>query len=206
MKEQGPEKEWCWPVRREAYDCASALTEAEISFLATARSLRINYSGPRFPALAAVRRLIEPLDDVFRYIAVHKPKCDQLIALLLKEMDERQISFWGWQDQQWFEIVENHRYFAGWMIAAAYLLCDFQSLAAFPKRRQVFPSLAQRVFGAQRFAAVVATVRSELTAARVEGPSEGSITAIQTTAVPGPACRITGSGCARMGASGALLV
>ena len=32
------------------------------------------------------------------------------------------------------------------------------------KRRQVFPSLAQRVFGAQRFAAVVTTVRSELAA------------------------------------------
>lgn len=52
----------------------------------------------------------------------------------------------------------------GWLLALAYLLCDFQSLEQLPKRRHVFSALAARVFGAIRFEALVTELRSELEA------------------------------------------
>jgi integrase len=163
MKKQKHENDWSWPVQLEDYDRATSLTDAERSFLGHSNP-RVNYSGSRFPALAAVRRLVEPLDDVFRHIEVRKQKGDVLVALLLREMGKRQTSFWAWSDQQWIETMSAHRYFAGWLLALAYLLCDFQSLEQLPKRRHVFSSLAARVFGAIRFEALVTELRSELEA------------------------------------------
>lgn len=164
MKDQDPGKDWFWPVCCDTYDSAIALSDIELAFLTADPASQINYSGVRLPALTPVRRLIEPLEDVFIYIDVRKPKRDQLVRLLLQEMGQRRISFWGWKDQEWIEIAGAHRYFANWLIAAAYLLCDFQSLCAFPKRSQIFSSLAQRVFGPQRFEVIAAKLQQELSA------------------------------------------
>jgi hypothetical protein len=118
MKKPKHENDWRWPVRLEDYDRGTSLTGTERSFLGHSNP-RLNYSGSRFPALAAVRRLVEPLDDVFRHIEVKKQKGDVLVALLLREMGKRQTSFWAWSDQEWIETMSAHRYFAGWLLALA---------------------------------------------------------------------------------------
>ncbi|MBV8808933.1 MAG: hypothetical protein JO033_09675, partial [Acidobacteriaceae bacterium] len=62
----------------------------------------------------------------------------------------------------WVEVVNSRCYDANRLIAVAYLLCGFQSLDAFGKRRQVFFRLAHRVFGAERFTRMVAEVEDGL--------------------------------------------
>jgi hypothetical protein len=118
MKDEDAQKEWRWPLNHHAYDNTIALSDSELCFLAGRPKTRINCSEPRAPELAVVSRLIEPLEDVFTYIGVRKPKRNQLFPLLLEEMGQRQISFWGWRDQDWIEIAENHRYFASQLFNA----------------------------------------------------------------------------------------
>ncbi len=164
MKDQDSANEWSWPVPCDAYDNTIALSDTEISFLSALPAPRINYSGARLPTLAPVHRLVKPLEDVFIYMDVRKPKRDQLLPLLLQEMGKRRISFWGWKDEEWIQISGNHPYFANWLIAAAFLLCGFRSLYAFPKRSQIFSSLAHRVFGPQRFSSLAAKAQQDLAA------------------------------------------
>lgn len=161
--------EWSWPVHREAYDSKVALSEEELLFLTEGPVERVNYSGPRWPALLPVRRLIEPLEDVFLYIDVAKHKRDHLLSILLREIGERQVSFWGWTDQDWLDVAAAHRYFTGWVIAAAFLLCDFRSLYSLPKRSHVFSSLAKRVFGKHRLDVIYAQIQKELEALGYKG-------------------------------------
>jgi len=156
--------EWSWPIHRDAYDGAVELNEEEIFFLTGESIQRINYSGPRWPALSPVRRLVEPLEDVFLYIDVAKHKRDQLISILLLEIGRRQVSFWGWTDQDWLDVAATQRYFTGWLIAAAFLLCDFRSLYSLPKGSHVFSSLAKRVFGKHQLDVVNAQIQKELEA------------------------------------------
>ncbi len=156
--------EWSWPIHRDAYDSTIALSEDEISFFRGEPVGRTNYSGPRLPALLPVRRLIEPLEDVFLYIDVAKHKRDQLLPILLREIGKRHVSFWGWTDQDWLEVAAAHRYFTGWIIAAAFLLCDFRSLYSLPKGSHVFSSLAKRVFGKHRLDVISAQIENELEA------------------------------------------
>ncbi len=161
--------EWGWPVNREAYDSKVALSEEELFFLTDGPTERVNYSGPRLPALLPVRRLIEPLEDVFAYIDVAKHKRDHLLSILLREMGKRQISFWGWTDRDWLDVAAAHRYFTGWVIAAAFLLCDFRSLYSLPKRSHVFSSLAKRVFGKHRLDVINGQIQKELEALGYKG-------------------------------------
>ena len=164
MKEQDSANEWSWPVRRHEYDDTIRLSDAEISFVTALSTTRINYRDALLPALAPVHRLIKPLEDVFIYIEVSKLKRVPLFRLLLQEMGGRRISFWGWNDLEWMKIANTHPYFANWLIAAAFLLCGFHSLYAFPKRSQIFSSLAQRVFGSNRFFALAANAQQNLAA------------------------------------------
>jgi hypothetical protein len=161
--------EWFWPVNREEYDSKVALSEGELFFLTDGPIERVNYSGPRLPALLPVRRLIEPLEDVFLYIDVAKHKRDHLLSILLREIGKRQISFWGWTDQDWLDVAAANRYFTGWLMAAAFLLCDFRSLYSLPKRSHVFSSLAKRVFGKNRLDGINTQIQQELEALGYKG-------------------------------------
>ena len=74
------------------------------------------------------------------------------------------MSFWGWTDQDWLDVAAAHRYYTGWIIAAAFLLCEFRSLYSLPKGSHVFSSLAKRVFGKHRLDAINVQIQEELEA------------------------------------------
>ena len=138
---------WTWPVPVEAYDRAEELTLAEPEFLTVEVPVRIEGGQGESQSFSAVRRLVQPLEDVFNYIEFRGYKKDSLLVFLLDEMGRRRRSFWGWKDEEWIEIVEHRRYDAYRLIAVAYLLGGFQDLEGFGKRRQVyFPSGAMCVY------------------------------------------------------------
>ena len=149
-------------VRLDAYDRTAVLHENERMFFSAELSRRIKFSRTRQPDLAGVRRLIQPLDDVFDHIAFRGPKRKALALFLLEEMDRRQKSFWGWNDPAWVELANSRRCDSNRLIAVAYLLCGFQSFSAFDKRRQTLFRLAERVVGTERFAGMIKEVQSGL--------------------------------------------
>lgn len=164
MREQAPCGEWTWPISHDSYDTMHLLSNTEQAVFASDPEVKVNLSAPRFPSLEPVRRLIEPLEDVFIYVNVSRPKRNQLLRMVLQEMGKRQLSFWGWTNQGWVDLAAANRYFAGWLISAAFLLCNFQGLYLFPKRSQIFSSLARRVFGEARINSVASQIQEELEA------------------------------------------
>lgn len=145
-------------MRLGAYDRTVALYESELTFFSTEMPRRVRFSRTRQPDLAGVRRLTQPLDDVLDRIEFHGHKRKALVLFLLSEMNRRQKSFWGWDDGTWVELANCRRYDGNRLIAVAYFLCGFQSFGSFDKRRQVLFRLAERVFGADRFAAMTEDV------------------------------------------------
>jgi integrase len=158
------EQPWRWPFASETYNRSAALTEEERAFLT--EEYRADRTGGclELPALAKMQRLLQPLYDVFLYIEISPSKRKELVSLFLQEMQQRQTSFWSWTDQDWIDLANQHRYYANWLICVAFLLCDFRSLAAFPKRRQIFSRLAQRVFGIPHFRSITEAVQRGLAA------------------------------------------
>ncbi len=150
------------PIPLGSYDQTPELDDIELRFVSIELPRRIKFSRTRQPELKVVRRLSRPLDDVFDFIQFHGVKRKSLLLFLLEEMGRRQKSVWGWADRDWIDIVNIRPHDGNRLIATAYLLCGFQSLDAFGKRRQVFFRLAQSVFGAQRFAEMVAEVEDGL--------------------------------------------
>lgn len=151
-------------IHVDDYNRSAEIDDFELKFLSTEVAQRIKYSRTRQPNLNTVSRLLQPLDNVFDYIEFGGAKRKSLTVFLLEEMARRQKSFWGWSDCDWVEVVNSRRYDANRLIAVAYLLCGFQSLDAFGKRRQVFFRLAQRVFGSERFMQMVTEVEDGLAA------------------------------------------
>ncbi len=153
---------WTWPVPVEAYDRAEELTLAEPEFLTVEVPVRIEGGQGESQSFSAVRRLVQPLEDVFNYIEFRGYKKDSLLVFLLDEMGRRRRSFWGWKDEEWIEIVEHRRYDAYRLIAVAYLLGGFQDLEGFGKRRQVYFRLAQCAFTPERFGGMVEEAKEGL--------------------------------------------
>jgi len=151
-----------WPIALDRYDRSIELSPTERAFLSVELAARIRCSRTRQPDLAAVGRLVRPVDDVLDYISFRGAKRKALLLFLLEEMGRREKSFWGWAGGDWIEVVNSRRYDGNRLIAIAYLLCGFESLDAFGKRRQVLFRLAQRVLGPQRFAAIIAEVQHGL--------------------------------------------
>jgi integrase len=144
---------WSWPIEATRYDRSHNLTPGERRFLTLEVPLRIKTSKTRQPSLDAVERLSRPLHDVFDYIEFKGPKRRSLVFYLLEEMGRRDRALWAWTDGEWIDLVESRRYDGNRIIAAAFLLRGFDTLASFPKGRHVFSCLARRVFGFKRFAA-----------------------------------------------------
>jgi hypothetical protein len=153
---------WAWPVSVDAYDRAEELTPAEGEFLTVDLPARIKSGRTEGLSLLVVERLVRPLEDVFCYIEFRGYKKDALLLFLLEEMGIRARTFWGWKDRDWIEIVERRRYDGNRLIAVAYLLCGFQDLEGFGKRRQIFFRLAQRAFTPGRFGRMVEEAKQGL--------------------------------------------
>jgi integrase len=148
-----------WTLPLEAYDRAVEFTAAERTFLRVELPARIKIGPAEGRVFSVIQRIVQPLEDVFRYIDFRGYKKDSLLLFLLEEMGQRGRSFWGWKDRDWIEIVERRRYDGNCLIAVAYLLCGFQDLEGFGKRRQVFFRLARRVLTPRRFANIVEEVK-----------------------------------------------
>ena len=129
---------WVWPIDAIPYDRKHRLTGREERFHTRELPSRIKFSKTRQPSLDPVQRLTRPLHDVFAHIEFKGPKRRSLLIYLLEEMGRRNSSFWSWTDAEWLQIVEDRRYDGNRIIAVAYLLRGFESLATLPKRRQVF--------------------------------------------------------------------
>jgi hypothetical protein len=153
---------WTWPIDIAKYDRAHSLTASERRFLTVDLPSRIKFSKTRQPSLDAVQRLARPLHDVFDHIEFDGPKRRALVFYLLEEMGCRDRALWAWTDAKWIGLVECRRYDGNRIIAAAFLLRGFGTLASFPKRRQVFSCLARRVFGFKRFATAERKIKTGL--------------------------------------------
>lgn len=153
---------WSWPIDATQYDQAHGLTARERRFLTVELPSRIKFSKTRQPSLDTVQRLARPLHDVFDHIEFRGPKRRSLVFYLLEEMGRRDRTLWAWTDAEWMELVECRRYDGNRIVAAAFLLRGFDTLASFPKRRQVYSCLARRVFGFKAFAAAAKKAKARL--------------------------------------------
>lgn len=178
--------EWYWPIDLERYDRAVSLSAAEKAELALIAA-RTGGTGGTWPARsrAVLQRLLEPIVDVLNISipgesnTASKNNVRPTIRAFVVEMHRRQISFWGWSEDDWKEFIQptmqafNDR--LGWhwssgtkscsgtRTRAAFvgyvlnLLPDPRALVEF--RRQEF---AVAVFGEQRIDAAIAEVSSVL--------------------------------------------
>jgi len=153
---------WEWPIDATQYDRAHRLTAKERRFLTVELPSRIKFSKTRKPSLDAVQRLARPLHDVFDHIEFQGPKRRSLVFYLLEEMGRKDRTLWAWTDAEWIEMVESRRYDGNRILAAAFLLRGFETLASLPKRRHVFTCMARRVFGFKRFTATVKEITARL--------------------------------------------
>jgi hypothetical protein len=147
------------PLSIDRYDRNPTLTSTEVRALT-------RHAHEHHPAKATlhdrVRRLIEPVEDLFSHTKLRLNVRPFLILYLLREMSRRGRSFWGWTTEEWIETINNHRPQQQHLIAAAYLLCGFTELDTVGWRHPLYVSLAQKVFGQNCVEEVLDRVRTLL--------------------------------------------
>jgi integrase len=147
------------PLNIDSYERNPALTLTE----AKALTRHVHEHHPAKAALHdKVRRLIEPIKDLFSYTKLRHVVRPFLILYLLREMSRRGRSFWGWTTEEWIETINNHPPQQQHLIAAAYLLCGFTELDTVGWRHPLYVSLAQKVFGQNCVEEVLGRVRTLL--------------------------------------------
>jgi integrase len=137
-------------------------------------------------------RLIVPLEDALAYIAGDNAIHFQgVISVMLREVQARQLSFWGWSREIWREVLDtDHQKFAaktGYrnircvLLALAYLfncLDDVHTYGLVWHRK-----LARHVFGHDHVESLVARVQAEI--ARI-----GYAAAINEKRIPNLLCKL----------------
>src|SRR5262245_10733386 len=102
--EQQKNTERPWPFDLSHYNRRGSLSKREQRGLAAATCTRRLCIGPNRQLLD---RLITPLEDVLAYIAGDDaPRFKGLISVMLREMQARQLPFWGWSHEIWREILD----------------------------------------------------------------------------------------------------
>ncbi len=104
-----PQLEWTWPITLELYDQNPALTDEERETLAAFVDLAQQGRPKRWSAQAKTKlgRLWKPLQDILEALEGKKAVPHTVSHVLIKEMHQRQVSFWGWSEQQWGETLER---------------------------------------------------------------------------------------------------
>jgi integrase len=148
MKSSGPRQSQqvnkLSPFSIDRYDRNPALTSTE------ARALKVHAHEhhPAKPVLHdKVRRLINPLEDLFDHTKLRHGIRPFLVLYLLREINRRGRSFWGWTTEEWIQTINNHPPQQQHLIAAAYLLCGFTELDTVGWGHPLYIKLAQKVFG-----------------------------------------------------------
>src|SRR5258708_14553197 len=106
---------WQWPIDLTRYDRCPTLSSTELaaldSFAAHARHL----VGEKVKA--PLRRLILPIQDVYDYAGLPPSIYTDIVRALVWEMQRRRSAYWGWELQEWKEIIGTPTSFAlryGW--------------------------------------------------------------------------------------------
>lgn len=161
-------EEWSWPVDLSKYDRTSGLRKKEASALSYLAA-RKRISG-HFPedVSEALLRLTKALDDVMDIIRPPQTTRAGTMTVLILEMHGRQMSFWGWTQDDWREVLCSskktfeHRYpntnghnrqmlfLTGYLLR---LFDDFRSLGVIDRL-----AMTSRLFGRARIQAAIKQV------------------------------------------------
>jgi integrase len=154
---------WVWPIDVNRYDRSPALTDVEREMLTRyAEAYRFYSYGRTMDFGPSLDRLIRPLNDVFDYTVIKTEKRRYVLLFFLREMADRNQSFWGWTTEEWIDSIEARRPARQHVIAAAYLLCNFSELHRLKCDHIVYNSLARKVFGREYTKTVIDRVQSKL--------------------------------------------
>ncbi len=157
-KQEVGETNW-FPLNVAYYDRNPALTPAELTTLRK----HAHEHHPAKPALHdKVRRLIQPIEDLFSRTKLRPAIRPFLVLFLLREMNRRGRSLWGWTTEEWIETINNHPPQQQHLTALAYLLCGFSELGAVGSRPPLYAKLAEKVFGFDCVEELLERVRSLL--------------------------------------------
>ncbi len=170
----GPKKEpalkandgpWVWPIDVNGYDRSAALTDVETEMLTRyAEAYRFYRYGRTIDFGPSLDRLVRPLNDVFDYTDIKTEKRRYVLLFFLREMAERNRSFWGWTTEEWIDSIEARRPARQHVVAAAYLLCSFSDLHRLKCNHIVYNCLARKVFGREYTKTIIDRVQARLVA------------------------------------------
>lgn len=161
-----------WPFDLSHYDQTKTLTPNERQALA--RAMRAREQGNKLWITAnhaTLERLLIPLEEALAYVAPEKHgRFRGIVTVMLVEMHERQLTFWGWSQADWRAVLAvDHKTFdqrTGYdnirsvLLALVYLfdgLDDVHTYGLIWQRQ-----LARHVFGAAQVEAVIARVQTEI--------------------------------------------
>lgn len=128
-------EKWEFPVNPESYDRNHQLTEIEKSEIEFVTKNNSKWYARNYQRL---ERLLRPLNDVFDITENKKSSRSSAIKVIIREMNERNSSFWAWSEQDWRQILCSHvTYFSNrykvpqnsriCLVTIIYLLCNFNS-------------------------------------------------------------------------------
>jgi integrase len=111
---------------------------------------------------AALDRLVRPLNDALDYTGIITNRRKYVLLFFLREMAERQRSFWGWTTEEWIDSIDARLAPRQHGVAIAYLLCGFSELHRLRSDHVVYSCLARKVFGREHTKNISDRVRESL--------------------------------------------
>jgi hypothetical protein len=155
---------WAWPIDVNCYDRSPTLTASESDMLTRyAEAYRFYRHGRTMDFGPALDRLIRPLNDVFDYTGIKTEKRRYVLLFFLREMADRNRSFWGWTTKEWIDSIDARQTARQHIVAAAYLLCDCSELHRLKSDHIVYNCLARKVFGREYAKVITDRVQAHLT-------------------------------------------
>jgi integrase len=141
---------WTWPIDLKRYDCTPHLTQIERDMLTRyAEAYKFYRYGRTMSFGAALDRLVRPLNDTLDYTGITTYRRKYILLFFLREMAERQRSFWGWTTEEWIDSIDARRPARQDAVAIAYLLCGFSDLHRLKSDHVVYSCLARKIFGTE---------------------------------------------------------
>lgn len=154
---------WVWPIDVNRYDRSAVLTDVESEMLTRyAEAYRFYRYGRTMDFGPSLDRLVRPLNDVFDYTGIKTEKRRYVLLFFLREMANRNRSFWGWTAEEWIDSIDARRPARQHVVAAAYLLCNFSDLHRLKCDHIVYNCLARKVFGREYTKTVIDRVQAKL--------------------------------------------
>jgi integrase len=176
-----PQYEWTWPIALERYDQNPALTDEERETLAAFVDRDQQGRPKRWSreTKAKLERLWKPLQDILKAFSGKQAVPDTVSHVLIKEMHQRQVSFWGWSEQQWGETLERSvaafvhthgcdPYGRQDLMVIAYVLGKLTVLAGWAPQEMPRERVARKVFGNDRIDSAVERIYGIVVESRKE--------------------------------------